>query len=112
MADDVTIGEVHRLLVSMKDEHGEALTEIRRQTTATNGRVIAAETRLNGHDREIRDLKHRAVSQHQQRRASDRADAITLNIPTSKASLTLMLSVVGGIIASAFLTAAKLLGLM
>lgn len=114
--DNVTNGELHRLLLSMKDEHGDALVEIReirKQTTITNGRMIAAEMRLNGHDHEIRDLKRRGVAhQHQQRRTADQPDAITLNIPITKTSMTMLFTVAGGIIAAALTAAAKLWGLM
>lgn len=112
-ADNVTNDELYRLLCSIKEEHGDDLKEIRRQTTETNGRVMVAESRLAGHDAEIRDLKRgRGVHPHQQQRAADRADAITLNIPTNKATLTVLLTVAGGIIAAAFTAALKLWGLM
>lgn len=112
-ADEVTNAELYRLLCTIKEEHGEELREIRQQTTETNGRVIAAETRLSGHDREIGELKKgRGVHPHQQQRVADRPDAITLNIPTTKATITVLITVAGGIIAAAFTAAAKLLGLM
>lgn len=57
VSDDVTIGEVYRLVRALKDEHGETLEEIRKQTTATNGKVIAHAGRLEVNDREIKGLK-------------------------------------------------------
>lgn len=51
--DDFSNEGLYRLLEKMDREHGEELREIRKQTTATNGRVTAIETKIDGHAREI-----------------------------------------------------------
>lgn len=112
MPENVTNDELFRLLCAIKEEHGEALGEIRKQTTITNGRMIAAETRLTGHDNEIRDLKRSGMGRHHQRRSEDKPDAVTLNIPITKTSMTMLFTVAGGIIAAALTAVAKLLGVM
>lgn len=61
MTDDygVTIGEVYRLLLAMKEDHGQQLANIYVETRKTNGNVIRHEQRLDGIDREVRDLKRK-----------------------------------------------------
>ncbi len=113
--DEMTIGEISRSLARLEKsqyEQSVKLDEIQDQTSKTNGYVGRHEERLNGIDREIKDLKGRRVHPHAQLRAADKPDAITLNIPITKTSMTLMLSVVGGIIAAAITAAARLMGLM
>lgn len=111
MADEVTTGELYRLLES----HGDDLKEIRKQTTLTNGRVIKVETTLEVHARELKDIKTQRPSgsgAHQQRRSSDRADAITLAIPMNKATVAVIVSAVAGILLSAGVAVAKSMGWM
>jgi len=111
MVDDVTVGEVFRRLIDMDERHSAQLTSIESQARLTNGRVARSETRLDWHDGELRELK-RNITHHPSRRTSDRANAITLNIPTSKTTLTILITVVGGIVAASFTAAAKLFGLL
>ena len=113
--DEMTIGEISRSLVRLEKSQGEQtikLDEIKSQTVKTNGFVGRHEERLSVLDREVRDLKRARIVQHASRRASDNHELITLNIPTNKKALTLMFTVAGGMIASAFLAAAKLMGLL
>lgn len=52
---DITLGEVYRLLQRQEEQLGQILIE----TKKTNGNVIRHEARLDGLDREVRDLKRR-----------------------------------------------------
>lgn len=54
---DITIGEVYRL----QQRQSEQLALILIETKKTNGNVIRHEARLDGLDREVRDLKRRPV---------------------------------------------------
>jgi hypothetical protein len=96
MADDVTLGEVYRLVKSVREEHGEVLGEIREQVVHINGTVGRHDVRLSGHDIEIRDLKIDRV-----RVPSIAADAITIPITTK--TVTAVISVAGALIAAAAL---------
>lgn len=58
----------------------DTLRKIQEQTTKTNGRV-------DGHDREFADLKKHRVGTHEQRRASDTANAITINVPINSKTI-------------------------
>lgn len=44
--DDVTIGEVFRLVETLKDEHGQKLDDIDKQVRITNGRTTKLETQV------------------------------------------------------------------
>ncbi len=55
--DDVTLGEVFRRLIDIDKRHGDQLDEIVQQAKITNGRTARLEGRVDGHDRELRDLK-------------------------------------------------------
>ena len=101
MPENVTNDELYRLLES----HGDDLREIRKQTTITNGRVVAVETRVNGHDREIGELRKRGSHTHEQRRAGDRADAIALSIPMNAKTIMIGLSLLASMV-MALITAA------
>lgn len=113
--DEMTIGEISRSLARLERSQSEQtvkLDEIKSQTVKTNGYVGRHEERLNGLDREIRDLKGRRIYPHDQRRADDKPDAITFSIPTTKKTVAVVLSVAGGIIAAAFTAALKLWGVL
>lgn len=56
MDNDFSNEGLYRLLEKMDREHGEDLKEIRRQTTATNGRLIKLETRVDRGDQELKRL--------------------------------------------------------
>lgn len=110
--DEMTIGEISRSLARLEqsqDKQTAMIAVIQTQTVKTNGYVGRHEERLNGLDREMRDIKQTPRA-HGLQRTTDRADAITLSIPTNKKALTVMLSVTGGIIAAAFTALAKLMG--
>lgn len=111
----MTTGEISRSLARLeRSQHEQTvkLDEIKSQTVKTNGYVGRHEERLNGLDREILDLKGRRVHAHDQRRADDHHDAITFSIPTTTKTVTLVLTVAGGIIAAAFTAALKLWGVL
>ena len=55
--DDVTIGEVYRVVTRMEANHGQRLEAIEAQTTKTNGTVGRHDERLTNNDREIKALK-------------------------------------------------------
>ena len=58
--DEMTIGEISRSLARLEKSQSEQtskLDEIKEQTVKTNGYVGRHEVRLNGLDREMRDLK-------------------------------------------------------
>jgi len=46
--DDKTIGEVFRLIESLKDDHGKKLDDIEKQVRITNGRTTKLETQVEG----------------------------------------------------------------
>lgn len=85
--DEMTVGEIGRSLLRLETsqrEQNEKLDEIKEQTAKTNGFVGRHEERLNGLDREVRDLKrggHRTT--HTLARQSDRPDATTFTIPNN-----------------------------
>lgn len=70
----------------------ETLRKIQEQTTKTNGRV-------DGHDREFAELKRHRIGAHEQRRVTDKADAITLTIPAGTINAKTITMVVSGVIA-------------
>lgn len=55
----VNLGEVYRLLQSLKEEHGEKLSSIDERLRLVNGNIAKHAERLNGHDREVRELRRR-----------------------------------------------------
>lgn len=58
--DEMTIGEISRSLARLEKSQSEQtvkLDEIKEETSKTNGYVGRHEVRLNGLDREIRDIK-------------------------------------------------------
>lgn len=57
MSDEVTIGEVYRVVTRMEANHGQRLEAIEAQTTRTNGTVGRHDERLAVNDREIQSLK-------------------------------------------------------
>lgn len=57
MSDEVTIGEVYRVVTRMEANHGQRLEAIEAQTTKTNGTVGRHDERLTHNDREIKALK-------------------------------------------------------
>lgn len=56
MADDFSNEGLYRLIEGMRDQHGEDLREIRRQTTETNGRVRVLEARTTRNDQELKRI--------------------------------------------------------
>lgn len=96
MSDEMTPGEIGRSLKRLEDSQAiqtKTLGEIKEQTTRTNGRVTTLE-------RDVRDLKrdHR-VEQHDQRRATDKPDAITVTIPAGAINIKTVTMVTSGVIA-------------
>jgi len=57
VSDEVTIGEVYRVVTRMEANHGQRLEAIESQTTKTNGTVGRHDERLANNDREIKGLK-------------------------------------------------------
>lgn len=113
--DEMTIGEISRSLARLETsqrEQIEKLDEIKDQTSKTNGYVGDHERRLNRLDEEVRDLKRPHQHHHDLKRSADRPNAITVSIPITKTSMTMLFTVVGGIIAAALTAAARLFGLM
>lgn len=55
--DDVTLGELLRRLDDVDERHSALLSDISREVKLTNGRTTRLEARVEGHDRELRDLK-------------------------------------------------------
>ena len=82
----------------------EELRAIREQTTKTNGRVNVIETRLAGHDQEFGDIKRHRSTHHEQRRSSDKPDAVTITIPAGalspKTIATVIVLVIVGLMAA------------
>lgn len=70
---DITLGEVYRLLQRQEEQLGLILTEAKK----TNGNVIRHEARLDGLDREVRDLKRRHAGTKSAAADSDSAAGIT-----------------------------------
>lgn len=102
-------GEVGRSLERIEASlwaHGQKIDDIKEQTAKTNGYVGRHEERLNGIDREMRDLK-RAPAHHAMKRASDRPDAITLNIPMNGKTIAALLVAAFTIIMAGLTAAAK-----
>ena len=58
MSDNVTLGEVFRLVEALKDEHGEKLDKIDQQVRLTNGRTTRLEVHVDTLKTEVRSLKH------------------------------------------------------
>lgn len=56
-SNDVTLGELYRRLCDIDERHSAQLGDIMDQAKLTNGRTTRLETRVEGHDRELRDLK-------------------------------------------------------
>lgn len=108
MHDDekrMSIGEIGRTLARLEEsqrQQTEKLEEIRSQTTTFVGRH---EERLNGIDREIRDLKlarHPFVSSVSNARVTDRGDAIAINIPVNTKTIVALLLALAAIVAGLF----------
>jgi hypothetical protein len=55
--NEVTTGELYRRLCDMDERHGATLADISTQVRLTNGRTTRLEAHVEGHDRELRDLK-------------------------------------------------------
>lgn len=55
--DDVSLGEVYRLVQAVRTEHGGQLSRIHEQTTLITGQVGRHAERLDVHDREIEALR-------------------------------------------------------
>lgn len=100
MGEQVTTAELYRLVQSMRTEQGEHLKEIRRQTTATNGRVNRAEQKLLDHDREFKELKAAvrvpvaAVADGTRKSSAD--DPATVSLAISAKMWALLASVAAG----------------
>ena len=56
MTDEVTLGEIARRLDDIDHRHGAQLADIQTQVRLTNGRTTRLEARVDGHDRELKDL--------------------------------------------------------
>jgi hypothetical protein len=54
---DVTLGEVYRLVESLKDDHGEKLDSINGHLRDVNGNLAKHSARLDVHDSAIQDSK-------------------------------------------------------
>lgn len=101
----VSIGEIGRSLARLEaaqGRHEEKLDEIKEQTLKTNGYVGRHEERLNGLDREVRDLKGRRPGSHELKRASDRPDAITVNVPINAKTIAALLAAAAALAAAAW----------
>lgn len=53
----VTLGELYRLVTSLKEEHGDKLDAIDTQVRITNGRTTKLETQMSVVQQDVRDLK-------------------------------------------------------
>lgn len=106
--DDFSNEGLYRLLEKMDREHGEELREIRKQTTATNGRVTAIETKIDGHARELGRLNSAVfprtaiVDTVPARRATDKGDAIAINVPMNAKTITALILTLAALAAAAF----------
>ena len=60
-SEKVTLGEVHRLLMSMDERHSSKLDAIEQQARLTNGRTSKLEARVDGHDRDLHEVKAAAA---------------------------------------------------
>ena len=100
MADNVTTSELYRLVLDMKSEQGDHLKEIRRQTTATNGRLNRAEQKLLDHDHQLKEVKQAqrvpasAVMDGSRRSVAD--DPATVSLVISAKMWALLASVAAG----------------
>lgn len=72
---------------SFMRDTGVTLKEIQAQTTRTNGRV-------DGHDRDLIDLKRPRTGTHEQRRTTDTGNAVTINIPINTKTILAILSAI------------------
>lgn len=96
MSDEITIGEIGRAMERLEDSQRfqtDKIEKILLQTTATNGRVTALE-------RDVRDIKRTrasVTSEHEQRRASDSPNVITVNIPINAKTIMAILAAAGTI---------------
>lgn len=86
MPEDFSNEGLYRLIEGMRDQHGDDLREIRRQTTETNGRVRALESRANRNDQELKRLNSAVFP----RQAI--VDTAPPKIPTSADTVDLRLS--------------------
>jgi uncharacterized coiled-coil protein SlyX len=106
--DEMTIGEITRSLARLEKSQAEQTTkldEIKTQTVKTNGYVGRHEVRLDGLDREVRDLKRApVVEDHSLTRVSDRTDAMTLTIPNKviKSVIAFLILALASAVASYF----------
>lgn len=95
MSDEITLGEVGRALERLEDSQRfqtDKIEKILLQTTATNGRVLVLE-------REVRDIKRHRATTHEQRRVTDRGEAMTITIPAGAINVKTVTMVISGIIA-------------
>ena len=96
--DDMTIGEVMRSLgrleISQREQTAK-LDNIDKQTTKTNSRVDRLETDVNSLKRD-RDPR---TGRHDLKRADDRTDVITVQIPAGVVSAKTVTFVVSSVLA-------------
>lgn len=85
---DITIGEVVRLLQRQDEQLALILAEAKK----TNGNVIRHELRLDGLDREVRDLKRRPAGP-KPATGDDAAarDGIVITVPTNGKTIAALL---------------------
>ena len=96
--DRVTNAELYRLLVSMKEQ----LEDVYREQKKTNGNVIRHEERLNGLDREVRDIK---VSRGMKTGAS--SGGVTITVPTDGKTIATLLLALGALLTALVTALAK-----
>lgn len=53
----VTLGELYRLVTSLKEEHGDKLDAIDKQVRITNGRTTKLETQMEAVKQDVREMK-------------------------------------------------------
>ena len=84
--DSVTLGEVYRLVLDLKEDQGEKLDAIDKQVRLTNGRTTRLEEQMQQVNRDLREVRQRPAQAF---------DGESFSIKVSKKMWLLIASVVG-----------------